>query len=657
MQINEKIFIQLYNDGKTDLELAKLFSTSERSIQRYGAKLRLAGKIKPRKDLPSSKTVSVEPTYTRNIEPVDWKIKKTTRKSSNKKTPFTTYLAIADTHVPYENEPAVKSVLQLMDDVKFDGFLIVGDYMDMTPISHWLKNKRKTLENKRMKDDYIAGNKLLDEFDKRLPKGCDKRFWYGNHECLSQDTELLTNRGWINYSEILSSDSVLSFNPKTEIGEWVKIDKIITKSFDGFLNRINTRKMDLLATDNHKLFAKNKGGTKYNYIEIKDMKKQNYLVPVTCSLGGHQMPFPINDDMLKLIAWVLTDGWITKKGYVRICQKPGIKADKIIKLLNSLKLTHTATTRNRIIIEICGVKLKNPFTQSIEFKLTSKASKEVLKFLNKEKNIPNYIKDLSDKQFITFMDTLIDGDGSRRWDYPVTSLMLYGKKAFLEQVQTLCLTHNYSTSLSAYRKSQYRLNISKRPFLNFYNDNKITKEYYRGQVWDLTVKNHNFMVKRNGKCFFTGNCWSDQFIEEYPVLEGLLDPITSLKLEERGYKIYEKLNHIERIGKLNITHGMYHSMHYVKTHIDKLKTNVLFGHLHSPRQRFESSPAREIAIAGYALGCLCDLAPDFMKNRANAWVHGFAVIYFYDNGYFDVDIKRIVKGRFIYNGKIYNGNI
>ena len=52
-----------------------------------------------------------------------------------------------------------------MDDVAFDGFYIVGDFMNMEPISHWLKNKKKTLEGKRMKEDYIRGNALLDEFD------------------------------------------------------------------------------------------------------------------------------------------------------------------------------------------------------------------------------------------------------------------------------------------------------------------------------------------------------------------------------------------------------------------------------------------------------------------------------------------------------------
>ena len=330
MDINEKLLIELYNTGKDDIELAGLFDVSERTMQRTLSQLRKKKKIKYRKELPTSKTVST--TVVDNIKPINWQIKKTSKKESAKK-PFTTYLVIADTHVPHVNITAMKSIFHLMDDVKFDGFIALGDIMDMSPISHWLKNKRKTLENKRMITDYIEGNKLLDEIDKRLPKNCDKRFFYGNHEE-----------------------------------------------------------------------------------------------------------------------------------------------------------------------------------------------------------------------------------------------------------------------------------------------------------------------------------WYHQLIEEYPALEGLLDPQVELKLAERGYKVYDKLNHIERIGKLSFTHGIYHSQNFVKKHIDELKTNIIFGHLHTPRQRFASSPAREIAIAGYSLGALCDLSPAYMKNRPNSWVHGFAIVYFYDNGYFDVDVKRIVKGKFIYNNKLYNGN-
>ena len=57
------------------------------------------------------------------------------------------------------------------------------------------------------------------------------------------------------------------------------------------------------------------------------------------------------------------------------------------------------------------------------------------------------------------------------------------------------------------------------------------------------------------KRFFYGNHedWYFQLIEEYPALEGLLEPKTELKLIERGYKVYDTINNIEKIGKLNFT--------------------------------------------------------------------------------------------------------
>lgn len=163
------------------------------------------------------------------------------------------------------------------------------------------------------------------------------------------------------------------------------------------------------------------------------------------------------------------------------------------------------------------------------------------------------------------------------------------------------------------------------------------------------------------KFYFYGNHedWYFQLIEEYPALEGLLDPKEELHLEERGYTVYTQLNYIKKMGKLNLTHGMYTPMHYVKKHIDEFKSNVMFGHLHSPRMRFDSAVGHEVAMAGYCLGCLCDMNPDYMKNRPNKWSHGFGIIYFYQDGsgQFDVDLKRIVKGKFVFNNKLYNGNI
>lgn len=336
-KINEKLYIELYNlldeNGRCKygvVELSKLFNISSgRIAEKYEQQLRKEKKIKFRKEIEKK----AEEKYINQIIPseINWKLPSST-KIAKKNNVFKKYLIIADTHVPYQNTTAIKSVLSLMDKESFDGFFILGDFMDMAPIAHWNKNKKLTSELKRLRKDYIAGNQLLDIFDKKLPIRCDKRYWYGNHED-----------------------------------------------------------------------------------------------------------------------------------------------------------------------------------------------------------------------------------------------------------------------------------------------------------------------------------WHNQFIEELPMLEGMLSPIKELHLKERGYTVYEDINHKEKIGKLWITHGMYHVENFVKKHIESFASNVLVAHMHTSRCMFSPSAVKDIALAGYSIGCLCNTNPDYLKNRPKAWSHGFGVMYLFTDGFFDVQLVRIINGKFIYNNNVYIG--
>ena len=53
--IQEKVFIELYNTGKSDYELAKIFGIGERTVGSYANHLRKEGKLKYRKDFLSLK--------------------------------------------------------------------------------------------------------------------------------------------------------------------------------------------------------------------------------------------------------------------------------------------------------------------------------------------------------------------------------------------------------------------------------------------------------------------------------------------------------------------------------------------------------------------------------------------------------------------------
>ncbi len=184
---------------------------------------------------------------------------------------------------------------------------------------------------------------------------------------------------------------------------------------------------------------------------------------------------------------------------------------------------------------------------------------------------------------------------------------------------------------------------------------RLKKDYIAGNaILDEIDKR---LPKGCEKHFFKGNheVWIDDLLEQTPQLEGLIEPESQLYLGERGYKVYA-YNDVVPFGKLHVTHGIYASSNSVKKHLDELKVNIMFGHTHTIAMMLSSSPAREIAFSGYNVGCLCDLSPDYMRGRPHGWSHGFAVVYFYPNGYFEVNLVRIIDGKFIFNNKVYDGN-
>jgi len=333
------VLITYLRNGKNTREIAKILNTTldavTNAIRRYDLAKHVVAKSSTIKFLQNIELEKLNDEKFEKLKQdakLQWEIKKSKIKS-NKNKNVQIGLFFPDAHIPHHNQIVCKSILKLMNDIKFDKFIIMGDFMDFGCISHWNKNRHKTLELQRLKNDYIHGNALLDEIDKRLPKNCDKHYLFGNHD-----------------------------------GEWI-----------------------------------------------------------------------------------------------------------------------------------------------------------------------------------------------------------------------------------------------------------------------------------------------NQLLEEMPALEGLIEPESQLFLKKRKYKTYE-YNKLVKFGRLYATHGIYAGVNPIKKHLDELKVNIIFGHTHTLGMRLSSSPAREIAFAGYNIGTVCDLSPDYMKNKPNAWQHGFAIGYFYPNGYFDIQLIRVIQGRFVFNGKIYDGN-
>ena len=94
----------------------------------------------------------------------------------------TKFIAWPDTHIPSQDKAAVATALKLVEWYKPEVIVILGDFLDCAPVSHWLKqnSRNRTKENLRLASDYKVGNDLLDKMTKH---GCKHLVYLeGNHE-------------------------------------------------------------------------------------------------------------------------------------------------------------------------------------------------------------------------------------------------------------------------------------------------------------------------------------------------------------------------------------------------------------------------------------------------------------------------------------------
>lgn len=129
-----------------------------------------------------------------------------------------------------------------------------------------------------------------------------------------------------------------------------------------------------------------------------------------------------------------------------------------------------------------------------------------------------------------------------------------------------------------------------------------------------------------------------------PDLEALLD------LKKFGYDLIE-MNHLFKIGKANFTHGLYTGNWHPKKHLDVIKGNIYYGHLHDVMSYHQ--PTMNGMIEAASLGCLCRLDAKFTKGKPTNWVHGFGVFEFFRDGTYSFNQIKILDGKFSFNGKVF----
>ena len=149
--------------------------------------------------------------------------------------------------------------------------------------------------------------------------------------------------------------------------------------------------------------------------------------------------------------------------------------------------------------------------------------------------------------------------------------------------------------------------------------------------------------------------WMNRFVDENPFLEGYRFE-TCVKLKERGYQ-YHPIGRYFQIGKLAMYHGHHFAgINHTRNHLMRLGKSVMYGHHHDIQQ--SSVTHLDGVKSAWSIGCLKDMTAktnDWLGGRQHNWSHAFAIVDFFERGYFTVHVIQIINGKTSLWGELIKG--
>jgi ribonucleoside-triphosphate reductase (formate) len=319
-------------------------------------------------------------------------------------------------------------------------------------------------------------------------------------QCLSQDTEILTKKGWKNYNEVEEGELIKTFNIDKKIIEEKKVKKIFKRNYEGKMYRVLNRIQDQLISPGHRMVRKKFNTENYCLETVEDVLKLKTSQIVSIAADNNNKEIELKDEEIKLIAWIISEGSMEAKGNWRRVmiyqsrEKNKEKYEEILSLLKKVKLKYSLQE---------GIKSLGDSVMQIRFDADN--SKKILRWFDKNdsiKRIPKKITEMSQRQSRLFLETYIKGDGHEGCKITVSD------KNILNDLQRIIVNAGYGfttaerMSSGVGNKLLYILRIIRKQETRI---REIKKVNYSGVIWSVNTDNETVIAKRNGKVFITGN--------------------------------------------------------------------------------------------------------------------------------------------------------
>lgn len=309
--------------------------------------------------------------------------------------------------------------------------------------------------------------------------------------CHTPDTEILTERGWVAFPDLMDSDAVGQYDQETSEVSFVEPIERQVFDYSGPMISIKGRHADLLVTPEHRVLARGQKGVWRTKQAREWVGRKNLYFPVAGTLlSGERGNVAV---ARLLMAWV-ADGSRMKEGH-QVCWnlKKGRKRERLHGLLDELGIEYR--------------EVEYPSTPGWHVTWVMRDQMSSLGIDTRAKLLPREALTWGMEARLALIEEARFWDGDGEGDH---IRFFTGERLNADLLSELAALTGYGcvvrTDARPDRNDTWVVNLTPRKTRALADGVSVAPDDYTGKVYCVTVPTSYVVVRRNGKTMVSGNC-------------------------------------------------------------------------------------------------------------------------------------------------------
>lgn len=346
----------------------------------------------------------------------------------------------------------------------------------------------------------------------------------GLNYCVTEDTEVLTNRGWVLWPDYRDGDLLGTVNPTTHFLEFQRPLRRQVFEHKGEIICSTNRRMDFTVTPHHRMYvrkwdeAKRRLSREYQFVTAENLGWYSGLMAAPKGFVGTEIveaEIPGDrrydgDDFLAMVAMLVADGYAgtseSTKNWVSFCCFDSLHYDRVAALASRLGF-HEQATRKGVWRRTDAGALAEWVRVNCYTNIDAKAS---------GKRIPEIVKWVSSRQIKHFLTWYLDQDHKEplKTFFSVSDQIVDDLQELLLRIGRRSTPYWASPQRSMISETGkviqsngvWHLCVSQTDRLCLDRKKHIEQDRYNGLVYCATVPNGTLVTRKNGSVLISGNC-------------------------------------------------------------------------------------------------------------------------------------------------------